>query len=188
METSRVLGSHGCASSQAGPRAYAEHMRGRVAEALGRSPQELARRWGKLRRGWYLGGEEFKERLLGRVAAVTAGKQRESFAGGAVRAHDERMAERLLQAGLAALGLTLSGARSLRQNDRRKQGLVWLLRGSTVVSADWVIGRLALGHRSNVSRAVGDIRGNAAAQIRRKLQACKDACMRQCQDPFSSDL
>ena len=185
LETDRVLGSHTCAPSQAGQKAYAEYMRGRVAEELGLSPKELARQWGKIRRGWYLGGEEFKERLLGRVAAVTAGKKRESYAGEAVRAHDERMAEQLLQGGLAALGLTLSEARTLRHNDRRKQGVAWLLRSSTVVSADWVIGRLRLGHRSNVSRAMRvfqEGQGNATAKIRRKLLRSKNIIMQQCKD------
>jgi REP element-mobilizing transposase RayT len=180
LETSRVLGSHGCAASKAGQRAYTDYMRGRVAEELGLNPKELARQWGRIRRGWYLGGEEFKERLLGRVAAMTAGKKRASFTGEAVRAHDERMAEQLLKAGLVALGMTLSEARSLRQNDWRKQGLAWLLRSSTVVSADWVIRKLALGHPSNVSRAMRAFQagqGNAAAKIRRKLQACKDTGM-----------
>jgi hypothetical protein len=182
LVTGRVLGSHECAPSRAGQKAYAEYMRGRVAEELGLSPKELARQWRTIRRGWYLGGTEFKERLLGRVAAVTAGKKRESFAGGAVRAHDERAAEQLLQGGLAALGLTLSEARTLRHNDRRKQGLAWLMRASTVVSVDWVIGRLRLGHRSNVSRATrafNEGQKDAVAKIRRQLQRCKsnDATM-----------
>jgi hypothetical protein len=145
----------------------------------------LARQWGKIRRGWYWGGEEFKERLLGRVTAATAGKKHESFAGEAVRAHDERLAEQLLKEGLAALSLTLSAARTLRHNDRHKQGLAWLLRSSTVVSADWVIGRLSLGHRSNASRAMRVFKEgpkDAVANIRRKLQRSKNKIMQQYTD------
>ena len=180
LETRRVLGTHGCAPSKPGQKACAEYMRSRVSGELRFSPKELASQLGQLRRGWFLWGEEFKERLLGQVAALTAGKQRESFAGEAVRAHDERMADQLLQRGLSALGMTLSEARCLRQNDQRKQGLAWLLRSSMVVSVDWVIGKLNQGHRSNVSRAMRAIRGdhgNASAKIRRKMESCKNSVM-----------
>jgi hypothetical protein len=95
------------------------------------------------------------------------------------------MAEQLLKGGLAALGMTLSEARTLRHNDRRKQGLAWLLRSSTVVSADGVIGRLRLGHRGNVSRAMGAFKEgqkDAVAKIRRKLPRCKNNLMPQCKE------
>ena len=111
---------------------------------------------------------------------MTAGKKRASFAGEAVRAQDERMAEQLLEGGLAALGMSLAAARSLRQNDRRQQGLAGLVRSSTVVSADWVIRQLAPGHPSNVSRAMRAIQwaeGNTAVKIRRKLPACRETAM-----------
>jgi len=95
------------------------------------------------------------------------------------------MAEQLLQEGLAVLGMTLSEARALRHNDPRKQGLAWLVRNSTVVSAEWVTGRLRLGHRSNVSRSMRAFQvgqRTAATKIRRKLQTCKYNAMQQCKD------
>jgi hypothetical protein len=88
------------------------------------------------------------------------------------KAPDERTAERLLHAAWAALGLTLSEARSGGKRSP-PTAVAWLLRRSTVVSADWVIGKLSLRHRSNASRAMGVIQGAqgiAAAQIRREVQ------------------
>jgi hypothetical protein len=87
------------------------------------------------------------------------------------------MAEQLLQRGLVALGLSRSEVQARRQNDHRKQGLAWLLRTATVVSADWVSAQLAMGHRSNVSRAVqkiDDARAETEIKVRHLLQQCKD--------------
>ena len=55
-----------------------------------------------LRRGWFLGGEEFLERLEGVVKGALREKKRESFEGEAVSRHDEIEAERLLQANKSA--------------------------------------------------------------------------------------
>jgi hypothetical protein len=58
--------------------------------------------------------------------------------------------------------------------------LVWLVRCATVVSADWVIRNLSLGHRSHVSRAVRALQEAPTAtlvKLRRKLLACKQTQM-----------
>jgi putative transposase len=177
LQTARVLGSHGLEDTSSGRSAYVNYMRMRVREEWSQEPGALAPEWREIRRGWYWGGEDFKERLLERLVAVVSGRKRESYSGAAALAHDERMAEQLLQRGLVALGLSLNAVKTLRQNDPRKQGLAWLLRTATVVAADWVSARLGMGHRSNVSRAVRKIdnaRRGTAIKVRHILQPCKD--------------
>jgi hypothetical protein len=177
LQTARVLGSHGLGDDASGRSAYVNYMRMRVREEWSKEPGVQAPEWREIRRGWYLGDEGFKERLLERLAAVLSGRKRESYSGAAAQAHDERMAEQLLQRGLVALGLSRSEVQARRQNDHRKQGLAWLLRTATVVSADWVSAQLAMGHRSNVSRAVqkiDDARAETEIKVRHLLQQCKD--------------
>lgn len=59
-----------------------------------------------LRRGWYLGGESFGEKLLSLLDRATSAKRRKgSLGGSAARAHDQAEAERLAKAGLEWPGL-----------------------------------------------------------------------------------
>jgi hypothetical protein len=72
---------------------------------LKRGRTELAEEWKAIRRGWYVGGTEFKERMLGLVEPPLRQGRSGSYSGAAKRAHGEAEAERLLARGLAALGL-----------------------------------------------------------------------------------
>lgn len=77
-------------------------------------------------RGWYLGGEEFFERLNGVVKEAVVEKKRESFEGEAVSRHDEEEAERLLKAGMRTLGLAgikeVKGCERMTNANRRLCG------------------------------------------------------------------
>jgi len=140
---------------------YAGWMEARVREALEREPtgkeQEV---WRQLRRGWYVGGDDFRTRLMEWAKRVVTGKKRESYTSASLHRHDEAAAERWLAEGLVRLELTASDLAKLRQNDAGKQGLAWLLRSRTVVSDAWIVERLHMGHRSNVGRAITAFREN----------------------------
>jgi REP element-mobilizing transposase RayT len=72
---------------------YEAYVESRVLElGLPAGRQELEAKWKVLRRGWYVGGEGFFEKLKSRLGALMAGKQRESHSGGAQRAHGETAA------------------------------------------------------------------------------------------------
>ncbi len=104
-----------------------------------------------------------------------AGRKRHSYAGAALRRHDESEAERRLAQGLAQLGLSLEEAAALRHSDARKQGLArWIKRG-TVIADEWLTSRLRMGHRVNISRAVGAYerpRSRAHRRLRDLLHVC----------------
>ena len=95
--------------------------------------------------------------------------------GAGLRAHDEGEAGRLLARGLEGLGLTLAQAAALKKTDARKQALAWLVKSRTVVGDEWIVARLEMGHRSNVSRAVSAYREPQAAE-RRKLLKILHTC------------
>jgi len=111
--------------------------------------------WREVRRGWCLGSEEFRDRMLGLLEGAMGGKRRESFERRAAMArHDENAAAAHVARALAALGVTGEVMRSLRKNDSRKQALGWCLRKRVSVTDRWITERLGLGHRSNLLRAV----------------------------------
>lgn len=159
-------------------RRYRAWMARRTTETLAlEEGAEQSEEWRKLQRGWYLGSESFRDRLMDRVSGIVAGRKRASYGGAGLRSHDEKEAARLLAAGLKRLGLTAKTVCSLQQSDAKKQALAWLIKSRTVVRDEWLVTRLAMGHRSNISRAVSAFRGAAdreRTKLRRSLHICTD--------------
>ena len=117
-----------------------------------------------MRRGWYLGTDDFRDRILDAVADVLRAKRRKgSITGMAARAHDKAEAERLVKAAADMLGMptarkSLAG-RGLYADE--KTLIAWLVRKRTSVTRDWVTERLEMGHPSSVSRAVRKVPNSA---------------------------
>jgi len=110
-----------------------------------------------LRRGWYLGEDGFKDNLL-RLLGRAGGKirQNRSLAGGAIRAHNESEAERIIGILGAALGLPDDPDRLglLKKSDSRKIACAAVVKARTSVSKDWIVQRLAMGHPASMSQMV----------------------------------
>ncbi len=83
--------------------------------------EEESRHWQALKRGWYLGSENFRERLMDWATGVVKGRNRRSYSSEALGRHDEAHAEQLLKGGMEQLELNESEVLTLRQNDARKQ-------------------------------------------------------------------
>jgi len=156
--------------------AYENYLQERAQECwedAGRENEE----WKQLRRGWFVGGENFRDKLEELAARVAKGRKRHSYAGEMLRKHDATEAGELLKRGLEGLGLTLNEARNLRQNDPRKQALIWLVKSRKVVRDQWIQEMLITGNRSNVSRAVSACRAETNRDVRRwkkLLHKCTD--------------
>lgn len=60
----------------------------------------------KIRRGWYLGESNFRQRLEEHLGGVVKGKARQSFSGEAKGAHDEAAAEAMMVRGETWLGVS----------------------------------------------------------------------------------
>ena len=98
-----------------------------------------------IRRGWYMGGDGFRGRLLKRVKE---GVQRAVWInhGAAKRAHGEAEAERLLEAGMAALGVSASQlAETGKGTLAEKKALAGWLRQRTTAWRQWVCERVVHG-------------------------------------------
>ncbi len=159
-------------------RRYGAWMAARTRDVLEDRPgEEEARQLQEMRRGWCVGSESFQDRLMDWARGAVAGRTRHSCEGGAIRTHDEAEAERLLEMALELLGCGEVELQAMRQNDPRKQAVAWLIRSRTVMEDEWLVRRLAMGHRSNVSRALAAYRDASDTQrlkIRKLLHACAD--------------
>ncbi|VGO20582.1 transposase [Pontiella sulfatireligans] len=146
----RVLGSFQWLDNSTGRRQYQQFMQSRVLElSLSDNPAEYDVAWKELRRGWFLGGETFRKELMGRIDDVMEGRQRSSYSGEQVIGHDVSEAERLVSAGLAALGLTDEALAGLRKNCAEKYAIAWLVRRNTCVKNLWIKARLEMGKATN---------------------------------------
>ena len=168
LSTERVLGSLGLVPEKS--RGYEAYMEGRVLE-LGKKArrQELEEQWKPLRRGWYVGGESFGEKLAGYLDGALQGRRRESHSGKAKVAHDEAAARKALKRGLAVLGLSGVELADMPKSAPEKQVLAWWVRRSTTVSLRWLSERLEMGHITRVSQAVSQVERHPG-QLQRKLQ------------------
>lgn len=166
----RILSSH-----QTSARGYAKYMQERARACHQRSEDDAE--WDAIRRGWYLGSDEFHQDLLQHLHKQIALHKRESYSGGGIRAHDEMAAEQLLDRGLQKLHADLTEVRGWKSADPRKQALIWLIRSSTTTTSDWICSRLNTGHRSNISRATRQIRDSDQdnyKNLRALMLQCKD--------------
>jgi putative transposase len=166
LEAGMGLQVAGCEDTAAGRRRFLEVLEERVDwDQPGRAGLEFRQGEGEpevalrtaLRRGWFFGGQAFREKLLGLVGgrlAQGALRRSDGYSGEEVQEHGEQRAERLLAAGLQVLGLDAEGLRGARCNDWRKGLLAEVLQAETTMKLDWIRDRLVMGDRSYCCRLI----------------------------------
>ena len=156
LRTDRVLGSLSLVSETSAARqGYEAYLEGRVLELqMQQNRLQIEAEWQKIRHGWYLGGDAFRESLMEHLGTAMAGGQRESYGGEARIAHEEAEAETMVVEGLRTLGLSGTDLTQLPKGLPEKQALAWWLRRRTTVSRAWIGERLHMGHSSRVTQAV----------------------------------
>lgn len=127
--------------------------------------------WAKVRRGWCLGSETFRESLLMRLDDLRAGVKPSSHAGDEIREHNEHQAQRLLQRGLKVLGLTPAQLTELPKGAIEKQVLAWFIRRQTMVSNAWLSTALACGHPSNIPGYIKTVNGSRTKTVKQLVRA-----------------
>jgi putative transposase len=151
----RVLGGLDLEDTMEGRRQYATRMRRRAEEELtGAETQPVA----ELRRGWCLGSESFRERMLRLLDQIAEKRPKRRSARDARvrREHGEEEARRLVTAALDRLEMRREDLASMRKGDSRKLAITALVRQRTTVSNTWLAENLHLGHASRVSQAARD--------------------------------
>ena len=109
----------------------------------------------------------FRKELLKKIGEKVATKQRNSFSGVAIRFHDAETARKLCQKAKLELNINDHELRRLPKNALEKQVIAWWLRTTTVIDRTWICQSLAMGHPSNVTRAVQAVRDSKSARIKK---------------------
>ncbi len=129
--------------------------------------KRLDEEWKMIRRGWYLGGDGFRGRLVKLIKQTLAVGRKDSYVGLAKQAHGRVEAERLLAEGLAALGVKAKELTELPKGMAEKRVLAWWLRQRTTVGRRWISERLEMGDESRVSRACQLVKAGRDAELER---------------------
>jgi REP element-mobilizing transposase RayT len=106
----------------------------------------------RLSRGWYFGGESFREKMLEKLSASKkpeGGKKRyrreSGYVGEQMRDHGEREARRIIRSGLRLAGVGTGQLKSLPKGDWRKRVIGYVVRKHTAVRVAWVAEELRMG-------------------------------------------
>ena len=179
LKADRALGAAGLEDTADGRRVYEQRMQKRVLELLcSDSPYEMDARWAEIRRGWFCGGELFRQTMLDKLDDVIGERgERASFCGEEARLHDEVEAERLVCRGLARLGLTGEDLLNLPKGADVKKVLAEILKRRTSAENKWIVSRLNAGHAANIPRYRADVeRGEQGSSLRKMMEMleCED--------------
>ena len=152
LEVSRVLGELGFDGRARDRRAYGQRMEERAREGL---EEETLR---QLRRGWMLGGDAFRDRVLDWMEKNAGGRAvRKVRREEADADHGQGQAERIIKEMLKGLNMSEREVVSARKGDWRKRVIAQRVRGETSVSLRWLGARLGMGSEGHVSRVSGSV-------------------------------
>ncbi len=141
LRVDRLLGEWGIPKdSPAGRRVFAERMEWRRGE-------DLKGEFKRVERGWYLGGEQFRQELLEQVDA----RPGPSHFGEAVQEAETAQAERRVVEGLKRLGWSEADLSARRKGEPRKVELARELRSKTTMPLAWIAERLNMGSRGHLA-------------------------------------
>ena len=108
-----------------------------------------------LRRGWYWGGEAFRQKLLDLAAEpLSRLRNRNRRTTRQWRDHAQVSASDLIRQGLEALELSEDQIKASRGSETRKVSLAWAIARSITVSQSWIADRLNMRSAANVSQQV----------------------------------
>jgi hypothetical protein len=139
--------------------------------------RQLNEAWCRIRRGWYLGDDGFRGRMLKHVKQTLEKGRWGTYSGAAKREHGEAEAERLLARGMEELSVGWAALDRGAKGMAVKQALAWWISERTTVSRRWVSERLSMGDESRVTQAIrrmkagddGELRG-----LRTRLERAED--------------
>ena len=161
LEVNRVLDAFQLSHDRRGRAAYVAWLESRAASHGGKIDAAAMK---SLRKGWYLGEEGFKDKLLAMVDKARAKIRKPGHhAGGAMAAHHQQEAERIIRLMGARLALPprTTELAKLRKGHPDKVRCAALVRLRTAMENDWIAARLAMGGSTYVSSLVNRLLRNA---------------------------
>jgi REP element-mobilizing transposase RayT len=174
MEIERVMDGFQLDHGARGRRAYVQWLEARASnpkKAIDKAATKA------LRRGWYLGEDGFRDKLLKLVGKAKRRIVKSGHHSGApLLAHDEQAAERLITRMTSTLGLAAdTDWTSLRKNHREKLIVAAVVKRNTAMKNQWLSDRLHLGHVAGMCRNLSELMQDptAAAIITRHERSIK---------------
>jgi putative transposase len=146
LEVCRVLGELGLQDKAGARRTYGRRLEERAREGL--EAEQLQ----QVRRGWLLGSEAFRDRVLDWMEKKRPVRGRKIRREESDHDHGQRQAERIIQAMLEVLEVSEEDLLAGRKGDWRKRLIAHRLRKETSVSLGWLGERLGMGSEGHVSR------------------------------------
>jgi len=165
LEREKVLGTYGFTEGEAWSlRGYRERM-----ERFMRFEEDPAAGMRgefdkQIKRGWYIGSEEFKERLDGLLMGRT---RNDNHRGSQRRDHGPKEAERLWREGLRVLGVAEDDLLAAKGTRMEKQALAWLMKKHSAVNGRWIAERTEMGHPSTASLAINRFSRDQSTEAKR---------------------
>lgn len=160
--------------NSAGRKRYAQYMDLRVKELLDpRNKNRFEKEWESLRKGWFLGDDKFKEKLLDLAGKAMEGYKKSSYSGETKRLHNERAAEDLVQEALKVLKLDNTQLVEMKKSDPHKQVIAYLLKKKTSVSNIWIAERLSMGYYTAVTNGVRAVKQGKQKNVKKLANKLK---------------
>ena len=135
MKVERLLGAHGIArDTPAGRREFELRMEARRAESD-------SAEWKKVRRGWMLGSEEFRQELLGRMEEQVG----LSHYGAELRESEEKRARRIIAEEMQKRKFPVLDFGRLSKSASSKVRIARRIRAETAMPLRWIVQELQMG-------------------------------------------
>lgn len=118
-----------------------------------------------LKRGWYFGSQDFKEKLIHLIPKKHRDedhKNRAAYTSGELKDYDKVMAELIVREGLTALNIDEKDFQTLPKNDHRKVLLAHILTEQTSVPLQWIANTLQMGTTPYVSKLSKEMKNQIA--------------------------
>jgi len=114
----------------------------------GRRHEQDETAWQAIRRGWCLGGKEFRQELLAELGERAG----ENHAGTELAESEEQKALRIVEEEFRRRRWTREQLTQWRKGDKRKVRIARRLRRETAMTLKWMAEQLAMGTWANVAR------------------------------------
>lgn len=132
-----------------------------------------------LRKGWFWGGESFKETLLDRLDQLKAGRfpvAKDFRSSDQAKDHGVRDAEVIIGEAAEHFGMTGGGPgdfSTLPRGDLRRMAVAWVLSRKTSLRQAWIAERLSMRSADNVSVQVRKFALRPGKELPKEIQRWK---------------
>lgn len=155
LSASEGLGLLNTSDTATGRRRLLERLDGWIREERDGDAIEGALFGDRVRRGWFWGTEQFKERMLKRLSSKQKKPGNRNYRGSELQQdHSRRTAKRIIEEALKHYGMTDQELSTMIRGDCRRASVAWAIARHTTLSRGWIAKRLKLKNAANASLVI----------------------------------